>query len=401
MTYNNFIRYVHSIVNNIIYPVSADNNTKMYSNPIISGFYPDPSMCRSGDDYYMVHSTFEFFPGVPVFHSRDLVHWHQIGHCLTRKSQLNLEGITESEGIFAPTIRFHSGTFYMITTMMGGKGNFYVTAKDPAGPWSDPVWLDRTWMDPSLFFDDDGIVYYTRHDDGRNGRIVQSVLDIESGKLTGPLKEIWKGTGGIWPEGPHLYKIKNRYYLLISEGGTSYEHMATIARSDSPWGPYESYQGNPILTHKTKPAHPIQALGHPDIVETPAGWWMVCLGFRPRQSRHHMGRETFLTPLEWTEDNWPVVPGKGIELKMQAPNLPPFPFPKAPSRDNFDTNELAPAWNYLRNPIPENYSLTERPGWLRLRGSALSLNAGKNPTFTGRRQTDMMCQASVSISFHP
>src|SRR5882724_8476694 len=191
--------------------------SRTFRNPILAGFYPDPSVCRVGDDYYLVTSSFEYFPGVPIFHSRDLVHWRPIGHCLTRASQLPLQNAKSSQGIFAPTLRYRDGTFYMVTTNISGGGIFYVTATDPSGPWSEPVWLREAhgWMDPSLLFDDDGKVYYTRHDGGEHGGIVQAELEIETGKLLGEPRLIWKGTGGVWPEGPHLYKIGTYYYLLI------------------------------------------------------------------------------------------------------------------------------------------------------------------------------------------
>src|SRR4030042_2877344 len=228
---------------------SGQNDTT-FNNPIISGFYPDPSICRVGEDYYLFTSSFEYFPGVPIFHSKDLVHWRQIGYCLTRKSQLPLNNVRASGGIYAPTLRYHDGTFYMVTTNVDGGGNFYVTAKNPAGPWSEPVWLDHSGMDPSLFFDDDGKVYYTRHEGAGDGYVAQRILNIETGKLEGPLRKIWGGTGGVWVESPHLYKINGKYYLTAAEGGTSYGHTQVIARSDSPWGPFESCPYNPILTHR-------------------------------------------------------------------------------------------------------------------------------------------------------
>jgi len=188
----------------------AAGPAKTFQNPVISGFYPDPSICRVGDDYYLVNSSFEFFPGVPIFHSRDLMHWQQIGYCLTRKSQLNLDHARASGGIYAPTLRYHNGTFYMITTLVDTGGNFFVTATNPAGPWSEPIWVDHSGIDPSLFFDGDGTVYYTRHEGMGDGFIGQARINVQTGKLDGDLKEIWKGTGGVWPEGPHLYKIKGK-----------------------------------------------------------------------------------------------------------------------------------------------------------------------------------------------
>lgn len=188
-----------------------------------------------GDDYFLVNSTFEYFPGVPIFQSKDLVNWKQVGHVLTRKSQLNLDKMHSSGGIFAPVLRRHDGTFYLITTKVGANGgNFYVTATNAAGPWSDPVWLDQEGIDPSLFFDDDGKVFYTRQVDGEHGYSGQQLLNLQTGRLEGERKELWRGTGGVWPEGPHLYHISGKYYLMISEGGTSCEHSLTVARSDSP-----------------------------------------------------------------------------------------------------------------------------------------------------------------------
>jgi len=374
-----------------------------FSNPVISGFYPDPSICRVGDDYYLVTSSFEYFPGVPIFYSKDLVHWEQIGYCLTRKSQLLLDKTRASGGIYAPTIRYHEGTFYMVTTNVDGGGNFYVTTKSPEGPWSEPVRLDNQGIDPSLFFDDDGTVYYCRHVGQGDGYIGQTTLNLETGKLEGELKNIWGGTGGVWAEGPHLYKINGKYYLMISEGGTSYDHMVTIARSDSPWGPFESNPDNPILTHRNRPEHSIQALGHADLVETPNGWWLVCLGIRPQGGRfHHIGRETFLTPVTWNDKGWPVVNGNGtIERTLPAPKLARHTWDKLPARDDFDKDKLAMQWNFLRNPYESDYSLTARPGFLRLNGSAVTFNDQDSPTFVGRRQTGFNCQVSTRLEFNP
>lgn len=375
---------------------------RTFHNPIISGFHPDPSICRVGDDYYMVSSSFEYFPGVPIFHSKDLIHWRQIGHVLTRKSQLNLDHMRASGGIYAPTLRYHDGTFYMVTTLVDGGGNFYVTAKNPAGPWSDPVWLDKAGIDPSLLFDDDGTVYYTRHEGAGDGYIAQGKLDLKSG-LQGELKNVWRGTGGVWPEGPHLYKINGKYYLMIAEGGTSYEHMVTIARSDSPWGPFTPNPNNPILTHRNHPESPYQALGHADLVETPTGWWIVFLGIRPQGGKfHHLGRETFLAPVAWTADGWPVVNGKGsIDATMPAPNLPERVWGAEPSRNEFRESTLGFEWNYVRNPYEKDYSLTEHQGYLRLKGSAVTLSEKDSPTFVGRRQSDLSCRISTKLSFAP
>jgi len=379
----------------------------MFNNPILPGFYPDPSICRVGDDYYLATSSFEYFPGVPIFHSRDLVHWEQLGHALTRPSQLELTGAKSSQGIFAPTLREHAGLFYLVTTNVSGGGSFYVTARDPRGPWSDPIWLrepDFT-MDPSLFFDDDGRVYYTRHGGGRNGGAYQAELSPGTGQLLGAARQIWAGTGDIWPEGPHLYKIGGKYYLLLSEGGTSVGHKLTIARSASPFGPFEPYANNPILTHSNRPKEPIQAAGHGDLVQAADGrWWIVFLGIRRWDGQHHhLGRETFLAPLSWNAEGWPVInAGQPIGLEMDSAGLPaPQPWPAPPARDDFDAAEPGLVWNFLRNPAPGSWSLSERAGYLRLHGSGASLDVVSAPAFLGRRQQHLRSRASTSLEFVP
>ena len=379
-----------------------------YRNPVIPGFHPDPSVVRVGDDFYLVTSSFEFFPGVPIFTSRDLVHWRQVGHVLTRESQLPLQKARPSGGIYAPTLRYHAGTFYMITTNVDGGGNFFVTAKDPAGPWSEPVWLpDFGGIDPSLFFDDDGTVYLTGQGSGRPGQprgIYQTTVDLKTGELLGPLRLVWDRTGTRYPEGPHLYKIRGRYYLMIAEGGTEYGHMVTIARGDSPWGPFEACPRNPILTNRqTENDMPVQGTGHADLVEAADGsWWMVFLAFRPVSGYwHHLGRETYLAPVSWDADGWPVVNGgRPVGLEVAAAGLPAHPFPMPPARTAFDA-PLGPEWNHLRHPTRASYSLDARPGWLTLRGGPDSLGATASPTWVGRRQQHMSCRVATLVDFVP
>ncbi len=374
-----------------------------FHNPIIPGFYPDPSICRVGDDFYLATSSFEYFPGVPIFHSRDLVHWRQIGHCLTRKSQLPLERARSSGGIFAPTLRVHNGSFYMITRNDTHGGAFYVHTQNPAGEWSEPIWLDETYGDPSLFFDDDGVVVHTGCD---SISIVQSELDLDTGKCLTDTRHIWPGTGGRHPEGPHLYKIDGRYFLMISEGGSEYGHMVTIARSDTPWGPFESCPHNPILTHRDDCSNSIQCTGHGDLIQAQNGrWWMVFLGNRPDRGRcrcSELGRETFLAPVSWTDEGWPIVGEDGkVALEMEAECLPPVPWEKEEPRDDFDGPELRLCWNFLRNPHDEDWSLSERPGWLGLDGSASGLDDLDSPAFVGRRQQHFDCEVSTLLDFNP
>lgn len=294
-------------------------------NPVLKGFYPDPSICRVGEDFYMVNSTFSYVPGIPVFHSRDLKNWEQIGNVLERPSQLKLEGAGMSRGIYAPTIRFHAGVFYVITTNVSYGGNFYVTAEDPSGPWSEPVYLQvpdgmDPGIDPSLFFEGDKC-YYVGQRQKRNAgfygdcEVWLQELDLESGRLIGEDLSLYAGSmqNAVWVEGPHLYRIGDYYYLTCAEQGTGFEHSISVARSRALAGPYENYRCNPLLTHRhLGRQYPIQNIGHGDLVDTPEGkWYLVMLGTRPINGASPLGRETFLAEVEW-EDDWPVVnPGEG------------------------------------------------------------------------------------------
>lgn len=313
-------------------------------NPILTGFYPDPSICAVGKDFYLVNSTFAYFPGLPVFHSTDLIHWEQIGNALDRPDQICLEGCRHSQGIYAPTIRYHEGTFYLVTTYSSGPGSFILTAKDPAGPWSDPYWLgeDAPGIDPSLFFDEDGRCYYvgTRPNPAGvryNGdwEIWVQELDLHTMKLTGESHAVWKGAlkNVIWPEGPHLYKHDGYYYLMNAEGGTGPDHCVSIARSEQVYGPYVGNPDNPILTHRHLGRnYPVTCAGHGDLVEDADGnWYMVLLACRPRQGHTLLGRETFLAKVVW-ENGWPVVnPGVG---RLEEEVTLPFTPPGAPARSH-------------------------------------------------------------------
>jgi alpha-N-arabinofuranosidase len=374
-----------------------------YTNPVIPGFHPDPSVCRVGRDFYLVTSSFEYFPGVPVFHSRDLVNWRQLGHCLERESQLPLAGAPASAGIWAPTLRHHDGVFYLATTNVSyhpefvGR-NFIVTATSPEGPWSEPVFVEQPGIDPSLFFDRDGSAYFTTS----HGGAFQSRIDVATGKLLTEPKLIWGGSGAQYPEGPHLYRRNDAYYLLLSEGGTEYGHLITMARSKSPWGPFEPCARNPLLTHRSLKS-PIQAVGHADLVETEGGAaFAVFLAIRPNgyPPCYHLGRETFLTPVTWADDGFPVFGDAGrVALEMETP-LEPGPATNDVSpRDEFTAKRLALHWNQLRNPDASLTSLEERPGFLRLRGSAHGLDDAASPAWVGRRQAHFAVRAATCLEF--
>ena len=368
-----------------------------YTNPVIPGFYSDPSVCRVGDDYYLINSTFEYFPGVPVFHSKDLVNWEQIGYCIDREDQL-----PGGQNIFAATIRYHEGTFYMITTNFGKQsGNFYVTATNPAGPWSDPVFIGVGGIDPDLFWDEDGKSYVI------SSEFKLYEIDLKTGKLLTEGKQVWYGVGGRYAEGPHIYKKDGFYYLMAAEGGTEEAHSETISRSNNIWGPYIPGPANPILFNANAAGQgsPIQGLGHVDIIQAhDNSWWIVFHGYRSiwYPVQHLLGRETCLAPVSWPENGWPVVNGNGaVYDKMTCPTLPLKPFPEKASKIDFNETQLDLQWNYVQAPAESNFSLTERPGYLRLKGAAETLTTGKTSTFVGKRVTDLNFTAETQLEFNP
>lgn len=383
-------------------------------NPILPGFYPDPSICAVGEDYYLVTSSFAYFPGVPIFHSKDMINWEQIGHVLTRESQLNLTGCGHSEGIFAPTIRYNNGIFYMITTNVSGGGNFIVTAERPEGPWSEPYYLGEAaaGIDPSLFFDEDGTCYYvgTRpNPDGvrYNGdwEIWVQKLSLETMQLVGESKKIWKGAmnGVIWPEGPHLYKKDGYYYLMIAEGGTGPDHSVTIARCKDIFGPYEGNPCNPILTHRhLGTEYPIRYVGHGDLVETTNGqWYMVMLASRPCEGYTNLGRETFLAKVVW-ENDWPVVnPGIGMLLDQMEIDLPVVEIIPKQNHYHFYGEELDHRFISLRNNSKEWYSISDREGFLRLSLRKDTLVECGNPSYICIRQQHYHYTVSSMMEFTP
>lgn len=368
----------------LLLAIGTTESVAQLKNPVIGGFHPDPSVCRVGSDFYLVNSSFQYFPGVPIYHSKDLVNWQQIGNVLDRESQLPLKGASSGGGIFAPTIRYYDGVYYMITTNVSHGWNFMVTATDPRGPWSDPIWLKQGGIDPSLLFDN-GKCYMVSNPDG-----VISLCEIDpaTGQQLTPTRELWRGTGGRYPEGPHIYKKDGWYYLLISEGGTELPHMLTIARSRDIYGPYEQNPQNPILTNCRRDGQycQIQGTGHGDFVEAEDGsWWIVFLGYRRYGGDyHHLGRETLLAPVEWKEGEWPVINGgKPIENTIETALLPAVPMPRPESHTTFRTSRMSPEWVYIQNPITSNYQFFNNRLRLIPHGA---LSENNQPTFLGRRQ---------------
>ncbi len=399
-----------------------------FENPILPGFYPDPSVCRVGEDYYLVNSSFTFFPGIPLFHSRDLVNWEQLGHVLDRPGQLPLNGLSHSQGIYAPTLRWHRETFYLVSTLIGGKGNFIVTASNPAGPWSDPVFIKGApGIDPSLFFEEDGRCYMMGTaevpEGGRyfgDNEIWLRELDLKSLALKGERYGLWRGAlkDAIWAEGPHLYKKGDYYYLLIAEGGTDYHHAVTVARSKKLTGPYEGCPANPVLTHRhLGRKHPIVNVGHGDLVETPKGeWWITLLGSRPFGGYYrNLGRETFLAPVVWEED-WPVIcPGTGkVEKRYPKPDLTDkeklgAQISSDKDRDKktgvrvegFGKTRLSWVWNCMGTPEEPFWQFNPQTGALTLRLKPEELNSAQNPSFLGRRLQHTCFSVEADLYFSP
>ena len=378
-------------------------------NPILPGFYPDPSICKAGDTYYLVNSSFDYFPGIPLFKSTDLANWQQIGHVLTRESQLSLKrqrAFPVSQGIYAPTIRYHEGRFYVITTNMSTMQTFFTWTDDPTKEWSEIVVLEGfIGYDPSLFFDDDGSVYLTTaalpwpgvSEEG----IIQARINLETGQLLEKPIYIWYGSGSSSPEGPHLFKKDDWYYLTAAEGGTEFGHMQTIARSEHPFGPFENNPNNPIVSNRSTNL-PLQAVGHADFVETDSGEWAAVMhGIRPFNSHkaHHLGRETLLAPVTWTEAGWPIVGNNGrVEVTHDCGHASTNQQDEAWT-DVFDGGSLQHQWN-TRGNLPDNSWSMENG--LKLTGNAADLNSVMEPpVLIGCRQKHKDCKVSVHFSFEP
>jgi xylan 1,4-beta-xylosidase len=367
-----------------------------YPNPLLPGFNPDPSVLRVGDDFYLATSTFEYLPGIPIYHSTDFVTWTQIGNVATRVGQLDVERVPTAGGAWAPTIRHRDGVFHLVITDAFGRGTLHFSAVDPAGPWSDGVVLEGVdGIDPDLAWDHDGTAYLTYSALGVNPElptfmkhrgIEQVRIDLEAGRALEPARTLWSGVGGQFPEAPHLYSIDDSWYLVIAEGGTERGHAVSVARSSSPTGPFEAAPGNPLLTARGT-NRPIQNTGHGDLVLGPNGQWLlVCLGVRPRSMTRAfsaLGRETFVTSGTW-EDGWPI-----FEPVLLNPRPGVVTY-----RDEFEGDELALQWMSVRR-TPESTS--------KLRDGALIVAADGStlddpiPAFVGRRQEHQTARARVKV----
>ena len=429
---NNFYSYLQKI---ILFVAIGSLHAQTFKNPILAGGYPDPSICRVGDEFFMVNSSFEYFPALPIHKSKDLVNWELVGHGLNRleqvSGQINLIDVQSNGGIHAPTIRFHNGKYYIITTNVyydeikqrASATNFIITSSNPEGPWSNPIVIKGApGIDPDIFFDDDGRVWYAGNhqpsDPSFSGEteIWMQELDPKNFQLIGQRFYAWRGAcGGVWAEGPHIYKKDGNYYLLIAEGGTSFNHSIMVAVSDKITGPYTSNERNPIFSSRhLSYDNWVHSTGHGDLVELEDGrWYIVMLGVRGDVKRKsNMGRETFIAPVSWEREPydwkerkivWPVIaPQFGRILKNN-----PVIFSETIQNkefffvDDFNKTNLGLAWNHRRVPMQNMFDLVSNPGFLRVYTNPNKLQERKRANFIGIKQTESDFSFETIMTFSP
>lgn len=353
-----------------------------YANPIIKGFNPDPSVCRAGDNYYLAVSTFEYFPGIAIYHSTDLVNWKLINHCISDYNSINFQGFGNSGGVWAPTIRYNNGRFY-VTATIDKIGNIITYTDDILGSWSEPVHVDMGGIDPSIYFENGHAYYCTNENSGHGEAITLCEINPDTGELIGAKKEIWHGIGEGWLEAPHIYKINGWYYIFTAEGGTSYNHQLTIGRSKNLFGDYEAFPFNPILTNRNDTSKAIMCTGHADLTDDKDGnLYIVHLGTRPcSNAKSNLGRETFLTPISYS-DGWFFVDKKRAALHNEAA-ICKKQIPYNGFSTRFDGKKFEPEWLFL------NYTNITRDNELSItpHNSALTLAAIRQPDFEFEAET--------------
>ena len=403
----------------LINHVQAKEQKDTYNNPILSGFYPDPSICRVGDDYYMVNSSFEWFPGIPIHHSKDLINWEQIGNVLDRPSQLNMkQGMKASAGVWAPTIRYIKGKYYVIVTAKQCGNTFYVSSENPKGPWSEPTYLPKApGIDPSLFCDNDGTVWICANDKYKpdemgkgqtsNEFIWLQRIDLDKGELYGERYRLTHGLTMNSPatEGPHIYKVNGLYYLLTAEGMTWNNHAVAVFKSKNITGPYKACNnGKPVVTHRDLPHYGgcITTTGHADLIQTQTGdWWAVMLAVRPMEGMSLLGRETFICPVQWINDEPKFGENNNGQLSLsgQRPDLPRHSCKQVERRDDFEQNELGLYWNFLRTPHEKWYKLQNSELILKLRPERVEDLV--NPSLIARRVQHHKFVVETCMKFSP
>jgi xylan 1,4-beta-xylosidase len=394
-------------------------------NPILRGFNPDPSIVRVGEDYFVATSTFEWFPGVQIHHSRDLANWRLAARPLNRARQLDMRGNPDSCGVWAPDLSYAGGRYHLVYTDVKRYGrttvdadgaslrdfhNYWVWSDTIDGPWSDPVYLNSSGFDPALFHDDDGTTWLLNMLwDHRPARphfagVLAQQMDLATGALIGEREVIFEGTPLGFTEGPHLYKRDGWYHLLVAEGGTGWNHAVVMARSRSLLGPYEVHPDGPVLTSADKPRAPLARAGHGDLVETGTGEaWMVYLCGRPlaASNRCVLGRETAIQRMRWGDDGWlRTEDGSGTSLAT-VDHAADSPASMADERHEFEAASLPDPFQWLRTPYPEHlFSLSDRPGHLRLYGREM-IGSAFTQSLVARRQQAFRYTAETSFEAEP
>lgn len=381
-----------------------EKTSVLYQNPVIRGFNPDPSICRVGKDYYLVTSSFEYFPAIPIFHSTDLVNWEQIGNCIGFNNIFDLTGAKESGGVWAPAIRYDNGIFYVTAAMEQLHGNkfgiFIIHTDDIYGTWSDPVWVEIGGIDPSLYFEDHKAYYCTNDNQGEDQESIKlGVVNPVTGENLENFRTIWHGTGGGWLEAPHIYHIGEWYYLMCAEGGTTFGHNEVIGRARDIWGPYKACPWNPILTNRNDTSKQAACCGHGDLVEDGNGnWWMLHLGHRAGKiALSPLGRETFLTPVLW-EKGWPLIKNSKARIMEEGPLLSEQHSWKGMA-DNFEEASWPCQWYFVRTPQADHY--------IRGNGRLTILPFGGRPSaekmqgFACIKQPDLSFRMEVQLLFVP
>ncbi|MDR2590715.1 MAG: glycoside hydrolase family 43 protein [Oscillospiraceae bacterium] len=377
----------------------------IYQNPIIRGYYPDPSVCKANGKYYLVTSSSHYFPGVPLFQSEDLINWEQIGYCLTKKSQLPLNNADSSGGIFAPTIRFNNGRFYMVTTNTTIGKNFYVYTDDIYSEWSDPIIVNQGGIDPSLYFENSKTYFMSNGEDNHGkSAILQCEIDINTGEILTDAKAIWGGTGGRYLESPHLYKINDYYYLTAAEGGTEYGHMVTYARGKNIYGPFTPYDNNPVLTNRNLGGYIVQGVGHAELIEDYNGnWWLFHLGFRQIGrwlTYHHLGREVFLMPVTFDDNGWFSVGENGTTTQIVETDLISKDITQNLKKIySFENTDWKKDWQFIREFNDNNYEFGNNS--IKIKSNSYTLDDNKTiPSFIGIRQKEFDFDLSVNIKVY-
>ncbi len=375
------------------------------ANPILAGCHPDPSICRVGEDYFVVTSSFGYHPGLPIHHSRDLVHWHVVGRALERPGLVRLDDLASGQGLVAPSLRWHQGRFWLMATVRGGPGTLLLSAPQANGPWSDPVWIQglEPGVEPVLHLDGQGRAWCVHAGIDKGAGILAAELDLGAGRLRAAAQPIWAGQAGMALSRPLLFEREGWHYLLCTEG-QGWDQGLVIARSRAPAGPYEPCLDNPILSHRNAALEAWQMLGAGAPVQTAdGGWWLLFNGARPVGRVAPLGRELLLAPLVWDADGWPVVhERRPITGEMRVDGLPASkPWPAEPAREDFKGPGLAPQWQFLRGLAPGLWNLSERPGWLRLTGSEVGLAELGTPAFVACRQTAPAQRATTLLDFAP